>query len=49
LRSFLSRNYDLKAIADYETGPDAEVSPEVASMAVQQAKRFVAYFEAQLG
>lgn len=48
LRSFLSRNYDLKAIADYETGPDAEVSPERASMAVQQAKRFVAYFEAIL-
>lgn len=48
LRSFLSKSYDLKAVADYETGPDAEVSPEQASTAVQHAKRFVAYFEAQL-
>jgi hypothetical protein len=45
----LSENYDLKTIADYETGPGAEVSPERARIAVEQAKRFVAYFEAKLG
>jgi uncharacterized protein (UPF0332 family) len=28
LQSFLSRNYDLKAIADYEIGPEAEVSAD---------------------
>jgi uncharacterized protein (UPF0332 family) len=28
LRPFLAENYNLKVIADYETGPDAEVSPE---------------------
>jgi hypothetical protein len=49
LRAFLSRNYDLKAIADYETGPGAEISPERAILAVQQAKHFVAYFETVLG
>ena len=48
LRVFLSRNYDLKNIADYETGPDASVSPERAGMAVQEAKRFVAHFESVL-
>ena len=28
LRPFLSQTYNLKAVADYETGPEAEVSPE---------------------
>jgi uncharacterized protein (UPF0332 family) len=27
LRTFLGRTYDLKAIADYETDPDCQVSP----------------------
>ena len=49
LRIFLSRNYDLKSIADYETGPDAEVTLERAQQAVQEAKRFVGYFERVLG
>ncbi len=48
LRTFLSESYDLKTIADYEIGPGAEVSPERARIAVEQAKRFVAYFESKL-
>lgn len=48
MRAFLPRNYNLKSIADYEIGPDATVSLERATMAVGQAKRFVAYFEAAL-
>ena len=47
-QSFLSRNYDLKAIADYEIGPEAEVSADRANLAVLQAKRFVAHFENML-
>jgi uncharacterized protein (UPF0332 family) len=49
LRTFLSETYDLKNVADYETGPGAEISPERARAAIEQAKRFVAYFEAVLG
>ena len=49
LQSFLSRNYDFKAIADYEIGPEAEVSADRANLAVLQAKRFVAHFESVLG
>ena len=45
LRSFLSQAYNLKAIADYETGPDAGISPERAVSAVETARRFVAFFE----
>ncbi len=48
LRTFLSESYDLKTIADYEIGPGAEVSFERARIAVEQAKRFVAYFESKL-
>jgi uncharacterized protein (UPF0332 family) len=42
LRAFLGRTYNLKAIADYETGPGSEVSPEQATDAIETAKRFVA-------
>jgi uncharacterized protein (UPF0332 family) len=42
LRAFLSQTYNLKSIADYETGPGSEVSPEKAAEAVEMAKRFVA-------
>ena len=42
LRAFLSHAYNLKAIADYETGAGAEVSPEQAIQAFEQAKTFVA-------
>ena len=46
LRLFLSRSYNLKAIADYETGPGSEVSPERAAEAVETGKRFVAHIGA---
>jgi uncharacterized protein (UPF0332 family) len=42
LRGFLGRTYNLKAIADYETGPGAQVSPESARDAIATGKRFVA-------
>ncbi|CCJ08634.1 Putative HEPN domain protein [Methylocystis sp. SC2] len=41
LRSFLPRAYDLKTIADYETGPGSHVSAESARDAIQTARRFV--------
>ena len=46
MRLFLSRTYNLKAIADYETGPDSEVSAERAAAAVEDGKRFVTHFTA---
>jgi uncharacterized protein (UPF0332 family) len=42
LRAFLPRAYNLKAIADYETGPGSRVSPETARQAIQTAHRFLA-------
>jgi uncharacterized protein (UPF0332 family) len=41
-RGFLSRAYDFKAVADYDTGPIAEVSSEEAVNAVKIARTFVA-------
>ena len=41
LRAFLGRTYDLKAIADYETGPGSEVSVEQAEQAITTARRFI--------
>ncbi len=41
IRSFLGRAYNLKAIADYETGPDSEISPERATWAIETANFFV--------
>lgn len=41
LRAFLGRSYNLKAIADYETGPDAEITFEQAQQAIATASRFV--------
>ena len=41
LRTFLGRAYNLKAIADYETGPGSQVSAERAREAIQTAGRFV--------
>jgi len=49
LRGFLSRAYNLKAIADYQTGPAAEVSIEQATDALMQAKRFLAHVALLLG
>lgn len=41
LRRFLPQAYDLKAICDYELGPDAIVPREKAADAIQAATRFV--------
>jgi len=46
LRAFLSRAYNLKALADYETGPGSEISPDRATKALADAKLFVAYLAA---
>lgn len=42
LRAFLGRTYNLKAIADYLTGPGSEVSVEQAEQAIATAERFIA-------
>jgi len=42
-RVFLSQTYNLKAIADYETGPGFEVTAERAVSALEAAKKFVAH------
>jgi uncharacterized protein (UPF0332 family) len=41
LRAFLGRTYNLKALADYETGPGSVVTPERAEEALAVALRFV--------
>ncbi|HWY16409.1 MAG TPA: HEPN domain-containing protein [Rhizomicrobium sp.] len=41
LRRFLPQAYDLKAVCDYELGPDAVVPHEKAAAAVETAHRFV--------
>lgn len=46
LRAFLSFAYNLKSIADYETGPGAEVPPDSAADAIATARRFVAVMAA---
>jgi uncharacterized protein (UPF0332 family) len=40
-RIFLSQTYNLKAIADYESGPGSEISAERAARAVAAGKLFV--------
>jgi uncharacterized protein (UPF0332 family) len=42
LRAFLGRTYNLKAIADYETGPGSRVSAESTRNARATAERFIA-------
>jgi uncharacterized protein (UPF0332 family) len=42
IRTFLGYTYNLKAIADYQTGPGSKVSPELAIEAIETARRFVA-------
>jgi uncharacterized protein (UPF0332 family) len=42
LRAFLGRTYNLKALADYETGPGAYVSMAQARAAIATALRFAA-------
>jgi uncharacterized protein (UPF0332 family) len=41
LRGFLGRAYNLKTIADYETGSGSPVSPKRAAEANQMGRRFV--------
>ena len=41
LALFLSRAYNLKAVADYEVGPDAGVPLEQASTAIDRAAQFI--------
>jgi uncharacterized protein (UPF0332 family) len=38
---FLSNAYNLKAVADYETGPDSDILPERAEKAIEDADSFV--------
>ncbi len=45
LNAFLGRAYNLKAAADYETGPNAEVTIEQAQQAIETATRFVSAIE----
>jgi uncharacterized protein (UPF0332 family) len=45
LRAFLPRAYNLKAIADYQTGPGSQVTVEQAQEAITAAERFVACTE----
>jgi uncharacterized protein (UPF0332 family) len=47
-RVFLPQTYNLKAIADYETGPGSEVTPERAASALEAGKKFVAHVAALL-
>jgi uncharacterized protein (UPF0332 family) len=41
LRAFLGRTFNLKKLADYETGPGSQVSVERAQEAIRIAQRFV--------
>lgn len=49
LRAFLNRAYNLKAIADYETGPGSEVSHVQAAEAITVARRFVTVIDRSIG
>ena len=40
-RAFLSRAYNFKAAADYETGPDSALSIDQASVALANARSFI--------
>jgi len=41
LRAFLARAYNLKAVAEYQTGPEASVPAETARAAIDTAHRLV--------
>lgn len=41
LAASLQRAYNLKAVADYETGPDSEIAPGRAVVAIEDAGKFV--------
>lgn len=40
-RAFLGKTYNLKAIADYETGPGSRVTRQQAAEAIEAAKLFI--------
>jgi uncharacterized protein (UPF0332 family) len=42
MRAFLGRSYNLKVVADYETGPGSKVTAAQATEAIAAADRFVA-------
>jgi uncharacterized protein (UPF0332 family) len=42
LRRFLPQSFNMKAVADYELGPDAIIPTEQAGAAIDTATRFVA-------
>jgi hypothetical protein len=39
--AFLSQAYNLKAVADYELGPDADIPLDYSAKAIETAMRFV--------
>jgi hypothetical protein len=41
IRAFLGRTYNLKAIADYHTGPGSHLSADMAREAIDSARHFV--------
>ena len=49
LRAFLGRTFNLKAIADYDTGPEARVTHAQATDAIAAARRFVAVVKQLIG
>lgn len=48
-RRFLARSYNLKAVADYEVGVDAEIPLDRAAMAIAGAEGFVERLAGALG
>jgi uncharacterized protein (UPF0332 family) len=48
LRAFLGRAYNLKAIANYETGPGSKISPAQAPEAISAARHIVDTIEKSL-
>jgi uncharacterized protein (UPF0332 family) len=49
IRGFLSRGYNLKALADYEADPGAAVTPARAERAILEAQRFLDALAVRLG
>lgn len=48
-RRFLARSYNLKAVADYEVGPDSEIPLDRAATAIAGATRFIQRLAEALG
>lgn len=49
LRTFLGRAYNLKAIADYETGPGSKISEAQATEAIEGARHLILTIETAVG